>query len=294
MTTAQRISEAAPAKVNLYLHIGGARDDGLHDLASLFVFTRDGDIVHVEHNDDISLSITGPFAGELDAFPLENNLVWKAATLLKQEFSVTQGAKITLEKNLPIAAGIGGGSADAAAALRALARHWQLSVSEETLSTLAFRLGADVPACLGGAPVDVTGAGERVSPGPVIPPLWVCLVNPGIATPTGPIFAVFDAENPSPSKPVLATGRQFDDEHAIAELFQQTRNDLEPAASIHVPEIKHILSFLDKQPGILASRMSGSGATCFGLFPTKKDADVAAIEAKSIGWWALASQLQIG
>ncbi len=287
------ISEAAPAKVNLYLHIGGVRADGLHDLASLFVFTRDGDIVRVEPDEEISLTIKGPFAELLSAFPPEENLVWKAATLLKEAFSIDGGARITLEKNLPIAAGIGGGSADAAAALRALVRLWQLSISDDTLTQLAFRLGADVPACLSGAPVDVTGAGERVAPGPKIAPLWICLVNPGIATPTGPIFAAFDGANPNPPSPELASAREIG-EADIAQLFRQTRNDLEPVACAHAPEIKSTLTFLENQKGVLGVRMSGSGATCFALLRSEEYANRTAIEATSKGWWALASQLQIG
>ncbi len=293
MTLEARISEAAPAKVNLYLHIGAVREDGLHDLASLFVFTRDGDRVWVESADEISLTITGPFAEALGVFPPEDNLVCKAASLLKEEFSIDGGVKITLEKNLPIAAGIGGGSADAAAAMRALVRHWNLSVPEDTLSQLAFRLGADVPACLSGAPVDVTGAGEKVSPGPIVAPLWICLVNPGIATPTGPIFAAFDLANPAPPAPTLAASRQIDDE-TVGTLFRETRNDLEPAACLHAPAIQQTLTFLEKRPGVLGARMSGSGATCFALFRAENDARQTAEEAKTFGWWALASQLQIG
>ncbi len=293
MISETTISETAPAKVNLYLHIGGIREDGLHDLASLFVFTRDGDRVFVERADTISLTITGPFAAALSAFPTEENLVWKAASLLKEEFSVDSGVKITLEKNLPIAAGIGGGSADAAAALRALVRHWNLTVPEDTLSHLAFRLGADVPACLNGAPVDVTGAGETVSLGPKIAPFWICLVNPGIATPTGSIFTAFDAANPTPQTPALALPRQIDEE-TIEALLRETRNDLETAACLHAPEIKETLGFLEKRPGVLGARMSGSGATCFALFRSEEESIQAAAKAKSFGWWALASQLEIG
>ena len=287
------ILEAAPAKVNLYLHIGGVRADGLHDLASLFVFTRDGDIVSVEDSDEISLTITGPFADALSAFPKEENLVWKAAALLKDAYPVKGGAKITLVKNLPIAAGIGGGSADAAAALRALVQHWNLSIPVDVLSQMAFRLGADVPACLSGAPVDVTGAGERIAPGPKVAPFWVCLVNPGIATLTGPIFSAFDRANPAPPHPVLATARQIDEE-TIAALFRETRNDLETAACAHAPEINTTLNFLESQPGVLGHRMSGSGATCFALFLSAERAVQAAAKAKKMGWWSLASQLQIG
>lgn len=293
MITEAGITEAAPAKVNLYLHVGAVRADGLHDLASLFVFTRDGDVVHVDEADTVSLTITGPFADALSAFPPQENLVWKAAALLKREYAVTGGAAITLEKNLPVAAGIGGGSADAAAALRALVRLWGLAIAEETLSRLAFQLGADVPACLSGAPVNVTGAGECVSPGPALAPLWISLVNPGIETPTGPIFRAFDAANPSPAAPVLVTPGAVTCDAAAA-LLHETRNDLEPAACILAPEIETTLAFLRDRPGVLGARMSGSGATCFALFASEEAARRTAASAKALGWWALASQLRVG
>ena len=168
------IVETAPAKINLYLHVGPLRGDGLHELASLFVFAYDGDIVTAAPSSDLSLTINGPFASALDGFPVTSNLVWRAADLLRHRFGVGDGAALTLEKNLPIAAGIGGGSADAAAALRALRKLWLLDISDVALAALSFELGADVPACLARAPVNVTGAGEILAPGPVLPPLWIC------------------------------------------------------------------------------------------------------------------------
>lgn len=287
------ITEAAPAKVNLYLHIGAVRADGLHDLASLFVFTNDGDVIHVEKADHLSLNVTGPFAGVLNDSPPEQNLVWEAAALLKSDYAVPGGAAITLEKNLPVAAGVGGGSADAAAALRALVRLWKLDIPEDTLARLAFRLGADVPACLRRTPVNVSGAGEVLSPGPALAPLWICLVNPGVAMPTGPVFRAFDAANPSPSAPVLArpTGATFE---AAAQLLRQTRNDLEPAACAIAPEVKAVLAFLAERPGALGARMSGSGATCFALFSSSAGAMRASVSARARGWWALASSLCVG
>ncbi len=287
------ITETAPAKVNLYLHIGAVRPDGLHDLASLFVFTDDGDVVHVEKADRLSLNVTGPFAGALNDSPPQQNLVWKAAALLRNEYAVIGGAAITLEKNLPVAAGIGGGSADAAAALRALIRLWNLDVAEEALARLAFQLGADVPACLSRAPVNVSGAGEILSPGPSLAPLWICLINPGVAMPTGRVFRAFDAANPSPAAPVLATSTGATCEAAV-ELLRQTRNDLEPVACAIAPEVKAVLAFLVARPGALGARMSGSGATCFALFSSSAGAKRASVSAKARGWWALASRLCVG
>ncbi len=286
------ITEIAPAKINLYLHVGGLRDDGLHDLASLFVFTCDGDNISVAPSDELSLRVEGPFSGALNDLPPEKNLIWQAAVLLQKEFSIARSAEILLEKNLPIAAGIGGGSADAAAAMRALIKLWDVEITDAALSRLAFKLGADVPACLRRAPVNVTGAGEEVSPGPTLPSLWACIVNPGVDMPTGPVFRAFDAANPSPSRPLLEAlhGDGYD---AVAVLMSDTRNDLEPMACVIAPEIGATLLFLRQQSGAIAARMSGSGATCFALFSTFDAAKRAQNCAQSAGWWALASPLSI-
>lgn len=287
------ITEIAPAKINLYLHVGGLRADGLHDLASLFAFTEDGDRISVEKAEEISLRVTGPFAEALAGLPPEKNLVCKAAALLKEQCGVAEGAAITLEKNLPVAAGIGGGSADAAACLRALVALWKVEIGDAALAKLAFRLGADVPACLEKAPVNVTGAGEKRAPGPVLPPLWACLVNPGVDMPTGPVFRAFDAACPSPPPPVTAVlkGVSYD---AVTQLMDETRNDLEPIAVSIAPEIAAVIEFLKRQPGALAARMSGSGATCFALFASFGAARRAQENAKGKGWRALASALSIG
>lgn len=287
------ITEIAPAKINLYLHVGPARADGLHDLASLFVFAGNGDRIFVEDADALSLRIEGPFASALEGLPPQDNLIWRAAQLLRQECGVSKGAAITLEKNLPIASGIGGGSADAAAALRALVKLWDVSISDDALGLLSFHLGADVPACLRRAPVNVAGAGEKLLPGPVLPPLWICLVNPGVDMPTGPVFRAFDAANPSPPAPktVAPGGVNYD---AVKQLMSGTRNDLEPAARALAPEIDAVLDYLNARPGALGARMSGSGATCFALFASSEAARRAQYDAESRGWWALASALSIG
>jgi len=287
------ICETAPAKINLYLHVGPARPDGLHALCSLFVFTEDGDSVSAEEASDISLTVGGPAAGALADLPPEENLIWKAAELLRAECGVSKGAAITLEKKLPVAAGIGGGSADAAAALRALVKLWELDIDDAALAKLAFRLGADVPACLSGVPVNVAGAGEVLSPGPALPSLWACLVNPGVDMPTGPVFSGFDAANPLPAAPAAPTlGEASYD--ALKQLMVQTRNDLQPAAEARAPEIAAVVAMLGQSDGALAARMSGSGATCFGLFATQADAERAASKARMFGWWAMASRLILG
>ncbi len=287
------ICEKAPAKINLYLHVGPIRPDGLHALRSLFVFTEDGDSIAVEKARDISLTIAGSAAGALEDLPPQKNLVWKAAELLRNECGVLEGAAITLEKKLPVAAGIGGGSADAAAALRALKKLWGIDISNEALAQLAFRLGADVPACLSAAPLSVAGAGEDLSPGPALPPLWACLVNPGVDMPTGPVFQAFDVANPSPAEPDAPPldAASYD---ALRQLLSQTRNDLQPAAEAGAPEIAAVVAMLGQSDGALAARMSGSGATCFGLFTAAADAEGAASTARQFGWWAMASPLILG
>ncbi len=288
------ITEAAPAKLNLYLHIGPVRADGLHDLASLFVFTRDGDEITVKGADTLSLKLTGPFASALNAFALEDNLVLQAARLLQSECAVDEGAAITLDKRLPIAAGIGGGSADAAAALRALITLWKIKISNARLEQIAFRLGADVPACLKGAPVHVSGAGETLSPGPKLPPLWACLVNPGVAVPTGPIFRAFDEANPTPPPPELPELIEPLRYSGLQNIFNTTRNDLEAPALAQAPEIRVVLDTLSASRGVIAARMSGSGATCFALFRKANEAEDAANKMRETGAWAMASPLISG
>ena len=286
------IVETAPAKVNLYLHIGPLRRDRLHDIASLFVFAEDGDVIRAKAAPELSLDVAGPYADALKGLAPEKNLVWRAAERLAALAGVKTGAAITLEKNLPIAAGVGGGSADAAAALRALRRLWNADVSDAALSALAFSLGADVPACLARAPVNVSGAGEKLAPGPALPPLWICLVNPRVEMPTGPVFRAFDAGTLQPQQPELVTARiaSYD---ALTAALRAARNDLEPFAVARAPVVKTVIDTLADAPGALIARMSGSGATCFALFASAPAASRAAALARSCGWWALASRLHV-
>jgi len=286
------ISYPAPAKINLYLHIGPLRRDGLHELASLFVFAEDGDLIRVEEAPELSLRVEGPFAGALKELPQEKNLVFKAAQKLRALAGVEKGAAITLEKNLPVAAGVGGGSADAAAALRALVALWRIEIPDGALSELAFSLGADVPACLARRPVLVSGAGERLEAGPILPPMWITLVNPMVEMPTGPIFCAFDAATPEPEAPVQARLRGAD-YSAVRALMADSRNHLQPFAIDRAPVIAEVIAMLGGAPGALAARMSGSGATSFALFPSEIAARRAALKAQGLGWWALASRLHV-
>ncbi len=280
----------APAKINLYLHVGPVRRDGLHALASLFVFAERGDVIRVAPARDLSLRVTGPFASALKDLPPEKNLVFRAAQKLAAHCAVRQGAAIELEKNLPIAAGVGGGSADAAAALRALIALWKVDISKAGLSSLAFSLGADVPACMARAPVNVTGAGEVLQKGPALPPLWICLANPRVEMPTGPVFRAFDAAAPAPETPRCAA-MPLASYDALARMMAATRNDLEPFAIERAPVIGEVIDHLAAAPGALTARMSGSGATCFALFASLASADRAARRARAEGWWAMASPL---
>ena len=286
------IALAAPAKINLYLHIGPVRPDGLHDLASLFVFARDGDVIRVEPAKSLSLTVSGPYAPLLKDLPPEKNLVYRAAQMLAHAAGVEAGAAITLEKNLPVAAGVGGGSADAAAALNALVALWKIDIGEAALIRLAFRLGADVPACLAKAPVNVSGAGERIEQGPSLPPLWITLVNPRVEMPTGPIFRAFDKAYPAPPAPLLANFRAANYQQ-MTEAMQATRNDLEAFAIEKAPVIREVINGLATAPGALAARMSGSGATCFALFASPVSASRAARAAQARGHWAMASALYV-
>jgi len=272
----------APAKVNLALHVTGRRTDGYHELDSLVVFAGAGDWIDFAPADALSLTVTGPRAAGVPAD--RRNLIWQAAELFGQD----HGAAITLEKYLPHAGGIGGGSADAAAALRGLAELWNqpLPGADAILS-----LGADVPVCLAGTPTRMSGIGEVLSPLPPLPALWLVLVNPGVEVPTGPVFqALCTADNPAlPDIP--ADG--WPDAPGFAGWLHRARNDLEAPAKTLVPEIAACLDHLDTQPGCLLARMSGSGGTCFGIFADAVAADGAAvaIRADCPDWWVAPAQV---
>ena len=264
----------APAKVNLALHVTGRRDDGLHLLDSLVVFAGVGDWLTFEAASELSLSVTGPCA---DGVPKDaHNLVWKAAVWL----APGRGAAITLDKHLPHAGGIGGGSADAACALRGLAEIWSVDVPSG-----AEELGADVPVCLQGRPVRMRGIGEVLDDVPPLPPMWIVLVNAGEEVPTGPVFKALDSvENPPMPEP---DWEGFD---GFIGWLEGTRNDLQKAAKTVSPVIGDVLDQLGKTNGCALSRMSGSGGTCFGLFAEEADAKAAAA-AMPDGWWAVAAEI---
>ena len=255
------IEAFARAKINLALHVTGRRADGYHLLDSIVAFVDLGDRITVAPSDSLSLTLTGPFAAGLSS---KDNLVLRAARALHP----TLGAAITLEKNLPIASGIGGGSSDAAATLHALSRLWQqpLPAPEAVLA-----LGADVPVCLAGHPARLQGIGEKVAP-LTLPQAWLVLCNPGVALATAHVFAALQSRANPPLDPPPA----FRDAADLARYLHSQRNDLAAPACSLAPEITATLAALAAQPDCLLARMSGSGATCFGLFATATAAQSAA------------------
>ena len=272
------LTERAPAKVNLYLHVLGRRSDGYHLLDSLAVFAGIADVLHGETADDLCLGVAGEHSGALRTEP--DNLVLRAARALAASAEVTPRARLVLEKNLPVAAGIGGGSADAAAALRLLVRLWGLRGIPAAAGDWAARLGADVPVCLASRPARLGGIGERLYTAPSLPPFGLLLANPGVALATADVFrARTDAFSAAADLPGGWT-----DAAAMARDLARLGNDLEPAAIALCPAIGEVLAALAALPNCLLARMSGSGATCFALFPDSTEAREAAVRLP-LRWW---------
>jgi 4-diphosphocytidyl-2-C-methyl-D-erythritol kinase len=274
-------TEPASAKVNLFLHVGMRRADGFHPLQSLAVFTGAGDVLRAEAAPALSLTLEGPFAAGLQAE--SDNLVLRAARALAAKAGLPAGAALRLRKNLPVASGIGGGSADAAAALRALRRLWQLEMDEAVLLEIAATLGSDVPVCVPSASAYMEGRGEILTP-VALPRLPMLLVNPGVAVPTRDVFgALRDRSGASMVLPLDG----FADARALLSFLQGTRNDLEEPARRIQPVIAEVLDALAALPGVRLARMSGSGATCFALFDDDAACahGAAMLQAASMGWW---------
>ncbi len=273
------LSEPARAKVNLYLHVTGKRADGYHLLDSLAVFPEIGDMLQATAQDGLSLALTGRFGVSLGAEP--DNLVLRAARALAAATGITAGARLVLEKQLPVASGIGGGSADAAAALRLLSRLWAVPPSVD-LARIAATLGADVPVCLASRPARMGGVGEVLEVAPCLPPCFMVLVNPGVAVATPDVFRARTGSF-SP-RADLPSG--WADAAALAAGLAATRNDLEPPAVSLAPVIGDVLRVLRADPACLLARMSGSGATCFGLYADAAAAEDAASRLGRQGWWS--------
>jgi 4-diphosphocytidyl-2-C-methyl-D-erythritol kinase len=278
----KQTTEFAPAKVNLTLHVTGQRDDGYHLLDSLVVFCGIGDSVSARAATTLGLTITGPQA---ELLPVGgDNMVLRAARALDPD----RGAALTLHKQLPVASGIGGGSADAAATLRTLSRLWGVALpgAGEVLA-----LGADVPVCLAGRPARMRGIGDVLEPVPDLPQVHIVLVNPRVEVPTHAVFAALETKQHSAMPDRLPNWR---DAPTFAKWLSTQRNDLEAPARTYAPVIGVVLESIAGQPGALLARMSGSGATCFGLFATGAEAAAAAdaLGRAQPGWWVAAGAVR--
>lgn len=282
--------EQAWAKVNLTLQVTGQRLDGYHELESLVAFADIGDDLRLEPAEDRSfaLVVKGPFADKLRHE--HDNLVLRAAFALADRVGGAPGVSMTLTKNLPVASGIGGGSSDAAAALRGLARLWRLDLPPAALDELALGLGADVPVCLRGESAMMSGIGQQLQPVPALPPLWLLLVNPGVALSTAAVFAAREGAFSSVVEPRLPPLDLQD----FVDWLDRRGNDLEAPACRLAPAVAEVLSVLRALPDCMLARMSGSGATCFGLFENEPAARTAAeaVALQHRDWWVAPALLR--
>jgi 4-diphosphocytidyl-2-C-methyl-D-erythritol kinase len=282
------VTEFAPAKINLFLHVGEKRADGFHALQSLVVFASAGDTLGFAAGNGLSLAVEGPFAKGLETEG--DNLILRAARALAAETGVAPNAKITLTKNLPVSSGIGGGSADAAAALRGLAKLWNVPLPANRAHALAEQLGSDVPVCVASRSSWMEGRGELVSPSPALPPLGIVLVNPGVAVPTGKVFAGLKTRHGVDGRKPA----RWRSQNEFVDYLQTTSNDLEAPAREIAPVVGDAIGAIAKAKDVLLARMSGSGATCFGLFSDERGAQAAAqrIAAAHPDWWVVAAKLE--
>lgn len=287
------LTERAPAKVNLTLHVHGRRADGYHELESLVAFAGCGDTLSLEPGGALSLCVGGPMAQAVGAE--EDNLVLRAARAFAAAFEGASLGAFTLTKRLPVAAGLGGGSADAAAALRLLARANGVAPDDPRLFDAARALGSDVPVCLAPRARKMAGAGEKLGERVRLPPLFAVLANPGVALPTKEVFAALRlapgeamvfGKHPAVPEPL-----EFD---ALVAALKRARNDLEDAAGVLAPKIPHVLAAIVAARGCRLARMSGSGATCYGLFETCRSAARAAkaMRRDRPDWWVKATVLR--
>ncbi|MAH83003.1 MAG: 4-(cytidine 5'-diphospho)-2-C-methyl-D-erythritol kinase [Rhodospirillaceae bacterium TMED8] len=280
----------APAKINLYLHITGRRDNGYHELDSLVVFAEIGDMLRVEPSSTLSLEVTGPFARDISVD--HDNLVLRAAKWLLDKLGnpVGLGAAMHLEKNLPVSSGLGGGSADAAATIKTLACLWGGPLAQTDTSSLALGLGADVPVCMAGVPAVMRGIGEVLLPIDKVPALSAVLVNPGISVSTPAVFK----ERDNVFSGFFNIGDPAGDAIALISALRKSRNHLTKSAMLLAPEISATLSAISATSDCLLVRMSGSGATCFGLYGSNEAAACAARElrANRPDWWVESTVFQ--
>ena len=283
------IIETAPAKINLDLLITGRRDDGYHELDSVVVFAEIGDVLHFQHSSDFSLKITGPFGDRLLDEP--DNIILRTARLLAERSGHNGGAEILLDKRLPVAAGIGGGSSDAGATLRGLNRLWNLQKPLIDLITLGSELGADVPVCTYAAPARMRGIGERLDPIRGLPDLPLVLINPLEEVPTGSVFAKLELPLDAFNRPSF---RAHPTLTMVATWLQVTSNELQPPAIDLVPAIATVIERIEIVEDVLLARMSGSGATCFALMSNDAAArDLAdTLSHEFPKWWVCATMVR--
>lgn len=279
----------APAKVNLYLHVTGRRGDGYHLLDSLVAFADIGDELRLEAADGFVFSLTGPMAAVLRDEPVEGNLAVRAARALAKAVDKPLNVRLTLVKNLPPASGIGGGSSDAAAALRLLARHWGVAANDPLLYEIAASLGQDVPCCVDAKTCYFRDIGNAIDDGPELPPTAIVLVNPNKALPTPAVFKARTGGFNPPNRFERAPRSSRE----LAAMLSERENGLTAAAAGIMPEIHEILSALDASPDCLLARMSGSGATCFGLYQDNASAQLATagILAAHPDWWVFGGEI---
>ncbi|MDX2073664.1 MAG: 4-(cytidine 5'-diphospho)-2-C-methyl-D-erythritol kinase [Alphaproteobacteria bacterium] len=272
----------AAAKINLMLHITGKRADGYHLLQSLVMFAAIGDEVTLQPSEDFSLQVRGEFAGALQG----DNLVTRAAQALADAAGITPHGALTLEKHLPVGAGLGGGSADAAAALLLLAKEWKTNIP---LAPIAATLGSDVPACMEMTPLWMEETGHRITPLAVPFDVPVLLVNPGVEVSTQAVYQQF---LPPYAEPITLPG-QFPTLESLVSFLQRTHNMLEKPATRLAPAIRTALYDMTMLQGCLLARMSGSGATCFGVFATEEACIAAANTLSGLhpNWWIRATRL---
>jgi len=262
------ITEFAPAKINLSLRVGRVREDGYHPLDSLVTFADWGDTITVR--DEIALMMSMSGEASEDLIEEENNLVLQAARALQDHAGIDKGAIIHLHKEIPVAAGLGGGSADAAATLRALNQLWELGLDLDELAGIGLSIGADVPACVYSRPLRMRGMGEWIELIDNFPAFNAVLVNPGIKVSTGQVFEAFDETEPAELREAKGRGPN------VLDWLSREPNSLERPAMKVQPKIKKALQWLDKQEGVELARMSGSGGSCFALFEDDADAEKAA------------------
>lgn len=289
--SAKSFSLDAPAKINLFLHVTGRRDDGYHLLQSIVVFAAAADNLTFTRHDSLFIDTQGYFGG--DVGDLRSNLVYKAALALAQEYDYVPTGQITLQKNLPVASGMGGGSSDAATTLRGLCRLWGLFEENSRLERLAAQLGADVPACLYRRPVWIEGVGDKMMRMQDMPDMHLVLVTPPVQTPTPEVFKRFAQRfSGRYSAPIKFAGRRKTLQEWIADL-RLYRNDLTDAAIEVSPDIRTVLAAIAATPNCHIARLSGSGATCFGIYDNAAAALAAVnkLRLEHPHWWIKATQL---